>query len=287
MSFRLVMPMRRMLLSALTPSILESSWFTTVSCTPVESAREPRCLQIASISSKMMMCSSDSSPRSACSASASAKSLRTFSSDWPTYLERTSGPFTTLGSRPLSILPIWRAMSVFPVPGGPYSSIPFTCDTPSFCSTAGGKMREAKARRKMEENSASSPPIPICSKLKSERMICVAPCRPASMPTREIGAPGDFASEMNACAFSMPARASVPLAPGAVSSANGAVVIDATVRRRLEPIRSTARAWPTVKIWWTYLLSTASTSLPPSTCATPRTVALRTKSTSNVTRQIA
>lgn len=29
----------------------------------------------------------------------------------------TSGPFTILGSLPFSILPIWRAISVLPVPG--------------------------------------------------------------------------------------------------------------------------------------------------------------------------
>lgn len=30
----------------------------------------------------------------------------------------------TFGSFPFSIFPIWRAISVLPVPGGPYSSIP-------------------------------------------------------------------------------------------------------------------------------------------------------------------
>ena len=42
------------------------------------------------------------------------KSLRMFSSEAPTYLLSTSGPFTTFGSRPLSILPICRAISVLP-----------------------------------------------------------------------------------------------------------------------------------------------------------------------------
>ena len=37
--------------------------------------------------------------------SASANSFRTFSSDSPTYFESTSGPWTTLGSLPFSILP--------------------------------------------------------------------------------------------------------------------------------------------------------------------------------------
>lgn len=48
-------PMTRMLLSCSTPSILDSSWLTTVSWTPVLPAMLPRCLQIASISSNMMM----------------------------------------------------------------------------------------------------------------------------------------------------------------------------------------------------------------------------------------
>ncbi len=55
-------PMSKMLLMASTPSILVSSWLTTVSCTPLPSRTEPLLLQMASISSKMMMCSSESSP---------------------------------------------------------------------------------------------------------------------------------------------------------------------------------------------------------------------------------
>ena len=67
----LVMPISRMLFSASTPSILVSSWLTTVSWTPLPLETLPRCLQMASISSKMMTCSSDASPFCACSASAS------------------------------------------------------------------------------------------------------------------------------------------------------------------------------------------------------------------------
>lgn len=51
-------------------------------------------------------------------------------SDSPTYLLRISGPLTTLGSLALSILPICRAISVFPQPGGPYRRMPFTCLQP-------------------------------------------------------------------------------------------------------------------------------------------------------------
>mmetsp|Transcript_18438 Transcript_18438/g.48131 ORF Transcript_18438/g.48131 Transcript_18438/m.48131 type:complete len:280 (-) Transcript_18438:868-1707(-) len=152
MSLRLVMPMSRMLFRESTPSTLVSSWLTSVSCTPVLFLIEPRCLQMASISSKMMMCSSLSSPRALYSASASANSARMFSSLCPMYWFRISGPFTILGSLPLSILPICRAMSVLPVPGGPYSSMPFTCEMPSFSTTSGGNTRDAKARRKISSN---------------------------------------------------------------------------------------------------------------------------------------
>ena len=56
-SQRVHQPMTRMLLSWSTPSIFDSSWLTTVSWTAVLPATEPRALQMASISSKMMMCS--------------------------------------------------------------------------------------------------------------------------------------------------------------------------------------------------------------------------------------
>mmetsp|Transcript_13626 Transcript_13626/g.23340 ORF Transcript_13626/g.23340 Transcript_13626/m.23340 type:complete len:225 (-) Transcript_13626:957-1631(-) len=126
-SLRFVIPMTRMLFSESTPSILLSSWLTTVSCTPVPSRLEPRCLQIASISSKMMMCRCAASPLALASASASANSFRMFSSDAPTYLFKISGPLTILGSTELEMsLPILRAMRVLPVPGGPCSSIPLT-----------------------------------------------------------------------------------------------------------------------------------------------------------------
>ena len=81
--------------NASTPSIFVSSWFTMVSLTPVPSFWDPRCLQIASISSNIMMWRSESSPCIARSDSASAKSFRMFSSLCPTYLFKTSGPFTT------------------------------------------------------------------------------------------------------------------------------------------------------------------------------------------------
>mmetsp|Transcript_38179 Transcript_38179/g.73222 ORF Transcript_38179/g.73222 Transcript_38179/m.73222 type:complete len:244 (+) Transcript_38179:840-1571(+) len=105
-SLRLVMPMSRMLFSASTPSTLVSSWFTKLSLVPVLSPVLPRALQMASISSKMMMCKSLLSPFWRWSSSASLKSARMFSSVCPTYLLSTSGPLTTLGSRAFSSLPI-------------------------------------------------------------------------------------------------------------------------------------------------------------------------------------
>lgn len=123
-SLRFVMPMRRMLLRGRTPSILLRSWLTTESFTPVESLLEPLFLQSASISSIMMMWSSESSPLSFYSASASLKSSRTFFSLPPTNLSKISGPDMTLGSFVLRQSAIFLAISVFPVPGGPYSNMP-------------------------------------------------------------------------------------------------------------------------------------------------------------------
>ena len=84
MSFLLVMPMMRMLFRLSTPSILDNSWFTILSDTPVESANrvklrmifffyiqlislplvDPLLFMMASISSNMMMCSMLESPAS-------------------------------------------------------------------------------------------------------------------------------------------------------------------------------------------------------------------------------
>mmetsp|Transcript_25436 Transcript_25436/g.77198 ORF Transcript_25436/g.77198 Transcript_25436/m.77198 type:complete len:226 (+) Transcript_25436:1772-2449(+) len=219
MSRRLVMPMTRMLLRECTPSIFDSSWLTTVSPTPASPRCMPRCLQIESISSKMIMCKSESSPRASYSASASAKSLRTFSSACPTNLERISGPLTTLGSFPLSILPIWRAISVLPVPGGPCSIMPFTCEMPNFFIVETGKMREAKARRKMSLNSWSSPPMPIASNDQSERKMLVLLANSAAAPVSLIGEPSAGRSCTCVCEASMPRVAlTVASASSAISS---------------------------------------------------------------------
>jgi hypothetical protein len=99
---------------------------------------EPRSRVNASISSKTTTCRADSSPASACSTSASAKRLRMYSSESPTYLDIISGPFTILGSRAPIAFAISRASSVLPQPGGPYRSMPRTGCTPSGRIKAGG-----------------------------------------------------------------------------------------------------------------------------------------------------
>mmetsp|Transcript_21941 Transcript_21941/g.62282 ORF Transcript_21941/g.62282 Transcript_21941/m.62282 type:complete len:283 (+) Transcript_21941:1243-2091(+) len=168
-SMRFVMPMRRMLLSESTPSIFDSSWFTMLSCTPVLSLAVPRALQMESISSKMITCSWELSPCILYSFSASAKRFRMFSSAWPTYLFRISGPLTIFGSAALRNLASCRAMRVLPVPGGPWSSMPRTWLMPRSRTTLGGNVLAAKARRKMLPNSLERPPMPSSSKLKSGR----------------------------------------------------------------------------------------------------------------------
>mmetsp|Transcript_8834 Transcript_8834/g.33364 ORF Transcript_8834/g.33364 Transcript_8834/m.33364 type:complete len:341 (-) Transcript_8834:343-1365(-) len=173
-SFRLVIPMTRMLFRLSTPSSLLSSWFTMLSPTPVPSLVLPRCLQMASISSKMMMCSSLSSPFSRCSSSAGPNFSRMASSDAPTYLFRISGPLMICGSRALSTWPIFRAIRVLPQPGGPKRSMPRMCLMPSCLITLALKQRGAKARRKIRLNSAPRPPIPSLpkSKLVSNSVLC-------------------------------------------------------------------------------------------------------------------
>ncbi len=81
------------------------------------------------------------------SSSASANNFRIFASDSPTYLSRICGPLTIFGSRAFNIFPIclenqfflqlftpqnhpYRAIRVFPVPGGPYNKIPRQCFIP-------------------------------------------------------------------------------------------------------------------------------------------------------------
>lgn len=166
-SILFVIPMIKILSSCSTPSILAKSWLTTLSHTPVSPWEEPLCLQIASISSKMMMWSPDWSPFSFCSASASAKSSLIFYSEPPTYLSKISGPEIDFGFQQFKASEILLAINVFPVPGGPWSRIPFTCVWPYFFNTAGGYLLLLNAFLKMTSAYASRPPIPSFTKSKS------------------------------------------------------------------------------------------------------------------------
>lgn len=104
---------------------------------------------------------------------ASANSFLTFSSASPTNLLKISGPFTILGGLALSTLANYLAISVLPVPGGPYNNIPFTCFIPYFSKNYYGNLLEEKALLKILANSLSKPPTPSLSKLKSSLNILV------------------------------------------------------------------------------------------------------------------
>ncbi len=60
----------------------------------------------------------------------------------------------------------WRAIKVFPVPGGPYNKIPFTCFKPYFYTIEWGNLLDAKALLNISDSCLSRPPIPNASKEK-------------------------------------------------------------------------------------------------------------------------
>ncbi len=72
-----------------------------------------------------------------------------------------------VGSLFVNNLPIFLAINVFPVPGGPWSIIPFTCLMPSLSTIFCFIPLELKALLKIPINSLFNPPIPIFSKSKS------------------------------------------------------------------------------------------------------------------------
>ena len=123
---------------------------------------------MASISSNTIMCNGLSSPNYMVSSLASLNNFLIFSSLSPTNLLIISGPFTILSSLALSTLANYLAINVFPVPGGPYSSTPLTCEIPYFFKKLGGNLLEANALLKILASSLSKPPIPISSNLKSD-----------------------------------------------------------------------------------------------------------------------
>mmetsp|Transcript_7835 Transcript_7835/g.25569 ORF Transcript_7835/g.25569 Transcript_7835/m.25569 type:complete len:306 (-) Transcript_7835:370-1287(-) len=166
-----------------TPSMLARSCAVTESRTPVESARLPRLRQMASISSKITTlifgitfarlkpeASSETAPAVlmtylAHSAFGLSKSALTRSSATPTNLSSSSGPLTTetrSSSQP-SAAATCLAKSVFPQPGGPYSSAPRTCDTPSSATSWLESLREASSRRDNSSTTSSRPPTCVDS----------------------------------------------------------------------------------------------------------------------------
>ena len=114
MSGRLVAAMTVTLPRLSKPSMDVSSWFTTRSVT-LESLAMPRRGAMASISSRNTMAGA--------TCLAFLKIWRMAFSDSPTHLDMISGPFTLMKFTWHSLATA-RASSVFPVPGGPYSSTP-------------------------------------------------------------------------------------------------------------------------------------------------------------------
>ena len=80
---------------------------------------------------------------------------------------------TILGALALNTLANYLAISVLPVPGGPYNNIPFTCLIPYFSKNYYGNLLEENALLKILANSLSKPPTPNLSKLKSSLNILV------------------------------------------------------------------------------------------------------------------
>lgn len=153
MSFLFVIPMTSILFKASTPSIIESSWFTTLSCTPVPEFTVPLCLAIASNSSKIITDKGLYSPNYSSFFLALANNFLTFSSLYPWYLLIISGPLTTLTSKAFKTFPSCLATKVLPHPGGPNRRIPFTWDYPYFLRIAGLRRLAARALRKISSNS--------------------------------------------------------------------------------------------------------------------------------------
>jgi hypothetical protein len=72
--------------------------------------------------------------------------------DYPTNLLNISGPFTMINSAAFIAYDIFLAISVFPVPGGPYKSNPLTCLIFNFSNKEGGNLLDAKILRKIVSN---------------------------------------------------------------------------------------------------------------------------------------
>ena len=111
MSGRFVAPMMNTVFFAFMPSISVSIWFSTRSAAPPASPTlEPRCVAIESSSSKKSTQGADWR--------ALSKISRTFASDSPNHIVRSSGPLTLMKFAWHSFA-IAFARSVLPQPGGP------------------------------------------------------------------------------------------------------------------------------------------------------------------------
>mmetsp|Transcript_44234 Transcript_44234/g.87266 ORF Transcript_44234/g.87266 Transcript_44234/m.87266 type:complete len:233 (-) Transcript_44234:695-1393(-) len=152
-----------------TPSISVNSWLTTLSVELLPSL--PLAGQSASSSSKKITQGAETR--------ALSNTKRTARSDSPTYLFRSSGPFTLMKLAPDSDATAF-ASSVFPHPGGPYRRTPAGTTMPSswksFCSRMGSQIESSSSLL----NSATAP-----TSLKETSGIVANPSRLADGCTRE------------------------------------------------------------------------------------------------------
>mmetsp|Transcript_10455 Transcript_10455/g.26588 ORF Transcript_10455/g.26588 Transcript_10455/m.26588 type:complete len:276 (-) Transcript_10455:8-835(-) len=142
---------------ACTPSTSASSWLTTRSMTPPESAPAPRAGASASISSKKIT--------QGAARRARANTSRTWRSLSPMYMLMSSGPLT-LRKLTVHSLATALASSVLPVPGGPYSSTPERCRRPPLKSARccmGSCTVSRMARLQCSSPPTSSHLVPVAS----------------------------------------------------------------------------------------------------------------------------
>ena len=110
-SGRFVAPIMKSVLPEPIPSISDKIWLITRSLVSEEPLPpEPRALAMESISSKNKI--------QGLAARALSNKLRTFASEPPKYIFRSSGPFTLIKLAPHSLAMAF-AIKVLPQPGGP------------------------------------------------------------------------------------------------------------------------------------------------------------------------
>mmetsp|Transcript_20168 Transcript_20168/g.54110 ORF Transcript_20168/g.54110 Transcript_20168/m.54110 type:complete len:236 (+) Transcript_20168:1218-1925(+) len=128
-SARLVAARTTTPLLASKPSISVRSWFTVCSRSSLPCPKPAlRCRPTASISSMKMI--------DGAFFSASSNALRRLPSASPAIFDMISGPLIRKKKAPVSLATA-RAINVFPLPGGPYSSTPRGGFTPSVLKSVG------------------------------------------------------------------------------------------------------------------------------------------------------